>query len=571
MYANAQRSKLGDLLSKINKEVERTETEATLYKRQVEEYEIKFQQQLNEVKTIQQQVFEIEKAHMKMKKKYEDDIMQLRRQIDLLEGKANSQPVNGSLHNSTENSKKRPLPVQQQQVGNPNKRVRTNSDLRQSPSQSQNQQQPPQPRAQQPPTPIENQEENSRSIEVSEVTNSTNHTNTPNQTVASTPPNNNTVNTNNNSNNNGNNNTNNNNNNNGNNNNNNNNTANTPPENNNNNSNNESNDWVICYNPSVKKKLQVDLLHTLDHDSVVCCVSFNKEGNYLATGCNRSAQIFDTKTGKRAYYFSEQDSSAIGDLYIRSVCFSPDGKFLATGAEDNTVKIWDVYSQKIRNVLEGHDLDIYSLAFSRDGRHVISGSGDKKVKIWNIETGKCLYTLGDDEVGPKDGVTSISIEPDEGNLVAAGSLDKVVRIWDTRTGYFLDRYEGHSDSVYSVSFSPDGKSLASGSLDTTVKVWEYGGRARARCRQTLRGHKDFVLSVSYSPDGNWLVSGSKDRSLQFWNPRDGLAHIMLHGHTNSVISVALTEGMGTTPGSGCYATGSGDFRARIWSYTSNGT
>jgi glucose repression regulatory protein TUP1 len=319
-------------------------------------------------------------------------------------------------------------------------------------------------------------------------------------------------------------------------------------------------DWIFGYNPSVSKTIAIDLKHTEEHSSVVCCVRFSNDGNFLSTGCNRSAQIYDVETGVKVSTFTDENAKA-GDLYIRSVCFSPDGKFLAAGAEDKTVKVWDIEKKTIRHSLVGHELDIYSLDFSSDGRFIVSGSGDKKAKIWNMDTGKCQFTLGNDEAGPKDGVTSVAISPD-GRFVAAGSLDRIVRLWETETGYLVDKYEGHLDSVYSVAFSPDGKYLASGSLDKTLKLWDIGAtRPRSRCRLTFNGHKDFVLSVAFSPDGNWLISGSKDRSVQFWDPRTASPHLMLQGHKNSVISVAVS------PSGKNFATGSGDCRARIWSYT----
>ena len=114
-------------------------------------------------------------------------------------------------------------------------------------------------------------------------------------------------------------------------------------------------DWWVIFNQGVPRVLDVDLVHTLQHESVVCCVRFSADGKYLATGCNRSAQIYDTPTGLKTWYafvttmaptiltsFSvlvDPNAPKTGDLYIRSICFSPDGKYLATGAEDKVIRV----------------------------------------------------------------------------------------------------------------------------------------------------------------------------------------------------------------------------------------
>ncbi|KAG0212041.1 general transcription repressor [Mortierella sp. GBA30] len=328
----------------------------------------------------------------------------------------------------------------------------------------------------------------------------------------------------------------------------------------------EGADWFAISNPKVPQLLKVDLVHTMEHSSVVCCVRFSADGKYLATGCNRSAQIFDIYSGQSVCVLAD-DTAGKDDLYIRSVCFSPDGKYLATGAEDKQIRIWDIVRKKILMVLKGHEQDIYSLDFSRDGRIIVSGSGDQTARVWDMETGKCLFVLTVGDVDMKDaGVTSVAISPD-GRLVAAGSLDRMVRVWDTHTGQLLEKLEGHKDSVYSVAFAPDGQTLVSGSLDRTLKAWDLnlGGRNGPRgstCKATFHGHKDFVLSVAVSPDGKWVVSGSKDRGVQFWDPNSTNVQFMLQGHKNSVISVALS------PAGTYFATGSGDTRARVWSYES---
>ncbi|CAE6374077.1 unnamed protein product [Rhizoctonia solani] len=355
----------------------------------------------------------------------------------------------------------------------------------------------------------------------------------------------------------------------------------------------EGGDWFAIFNPKAKRAVDVSLTLTLAHESVVCCVRFSHDGKYLATGCNRSAQIYDTKTGAKTCVLIDEAATKTGDLYIRSVCFSPDGKYLATGAEDKQIRIWDIGKKRIQKYFEGHTQEIYSLDFSRDGRLIVSGSGDKTARIWDMETGSCkvLQIVEPDVVDA--GVTSVAISPD-GRLVAAGSLDTIVRLWETHTGNLVERLRGHQDSVYSVAFTPDGRGLVSGSLDKSLKHWDLrgllqntrlstplpqggnvpsnspnfpggsgrkeGGEKGSVCTTSFLGHKDYVLSVAVSPDNQWIVSGSKDRGVQFWDPRTATQQLMLQGHKNSVISIDLS------PAGGLLATGSGDWQARVWSY-----
>lgn len=98
-------------------------------------------------------------------------------------------------------------------------------------------------------------------------------------------------------------------------------------------------DWFAIFNPNVRRVLDVELVHNFAHSSVVCCVRFSLDGKYVATGCNRSAQIYDVATAHLVAHLQDTNLPEDGDLYIRSVCFSPDGKYLATGAEDKVIRV----------------------------------------------------------------------------------------------------------------------------------------------------------------------------------------------------------------------------------------
>lgn len=355
-------------------------------------------------------------------------------------------------------------------------------------------------------------------------------------------------------------------------------------------------DYYVVYNPAfvsaaAKPLLDVELVHTLSHLLVVCCVRFSKDGKQLATGCNKLTQVYSVDSGQLLHRLVDEllaagatagDAAAplqaTSDLYIRLVCFLPDGKFLATGAEDKIIRIWDLSTQQVVKRLRGHEQDIYSLDFFPDGQRLVSGSGDKTVRVWDCALGQCSFTLL-----IEDGVTTVAVSPD-GHYIAAGLLDWTVRVWDASTGFLVERLDlevehdnGHTDSVYLVAFTSNGREIVSGSLDKTCKLWllktapgravgapAVGSSTGSGCEVTYVGHKDFVLSVCATPNGDYILLGSKDRGMIMWDKRSGDPLLMLQGHRNSVISVSVGGSDGQT---GLFATGSGDCSAKIWRWT----
>ncbi|KAL2834176.1 hypothetical protein BDW59DRAFT_156119 [Aspergillus cavernicola] len=298
----------------------------------------------------------------------------------------------------------------------------------------------------------------------------------------------------------------------------------------------EGPDWYAVFNPEVPRVLDVVLVHDLVHDSIVCCVRFSPDGQYLATGSKNLARIFDVFTGQEIAVFQDETTDINSEeIYIRSICFSPGGRYLATGGEVEHIKIWDINARTMKYKLSGHEGTVFSIDWVNP-QHIISGGEDKTVRLWDTVDGKLIFTLR-----VEDTVAAVAMSPD-GSHMAAALISHNIKIWETTTGSLVEDLKGaggHKDSVYSLAFTPNGKYLVSGSLDNTVKIWELdlqpGVSNSGKCTQTLNGHKDYVICVYVTLDIRWVISGSKDRGVQFWDPSTGIAHMRVQGHTNTDI------------------------------------
>ncbi|KAG2749528.1 WD40 repeat-like protein [Suillus brevipes Sb2] len=278
--------------------------------------------------------------------------------------------------------------------------------------------------------------------------------------------------------------------------------------------------------------------------------------------CSRdgSLRVWNMKSGKQI-----GDDWRDGDSPVWSIALSPDGKKVVSGSEDGAVRLWDIDTCKVVEVWAGqYTRAVWSVCWSRDGRRVLSGSYDGTARQWEIESGETMpepieNILASIETGDEC-VYAVVYSPDT-TLIATGGPDGrddseyPIKIWDAKTGKLVATLKGHTDDVWCLAWTKDGKTLISGSWDSSIRTWNT-----TKWKQTavLDEHTSPVNAIAISPNDRILASVSDDKTARLWNLDNGQPMSSPIQHPQSVLCVSFSAG-GKQLATGCY-----DHNAYIW-------
>ena len=260
---------------------------------------------------------------------------------------------------------------------------------------------------------------------------------------------------------------------------------------------------------------RVEVLSSQDEEPQVYALKREGTGwslsrrNFLATVAAATGIAVTGRSGVKAQQTSTERSDVECDKVsahksiVYDLVISPDGRLLASGSWDNTIKLWSLPDGALLKTIEGHEAGVLSIDISSDGRLLASGGAENTIKLWSLPDGALLKTIE----GHEHSVNALSIAPN-GRFMASGSGDNTIKLWSLPDGVLLKTIEGHEDYVLSIDISPDGQLLASGGSDKTIRLWSLPAGELRICLMDLEASPSSVKGVTYkvrASTGHWLT------------------------------------------------------------------
>ncbi len=238
---------------------------------------------------------------------------------------------------------------------------------------------------------------------------------------------------------------------------------------------------------------------------------------------------------------------------VNSVTFTPDGKYLVSGSDDHTARLWERTTGKLIHVFQGHTGAVNSVAISPKGDLLVTGGADMIAILWEVSTGKLVHTYN----GHSDAITSVAFSP-KGDLILTASKDGTAILWGTQSGQQVRTFSGaHTAGINHGAFSPDGTQIVTASADKTAVVWSA---QTGQVLHTLTGHNGAVNSAIFSPGGGYILTGSADGTARLWKtPEDSPFKTLTGQGAQNVDAVAFSP-----DGNETYTT-SDDGQVNAWS------
>jgi WD40 repeat protein len=277
------------------------------------------------------------------------------------------------------------------------------------------------------------------------------------------------------------------------------------------------------------------------HTGAVRGLAISPDGKTIASGDNdNTIRIWDMASGKQLAVLKK--AAVYG---VDSLAFSPDGKTLASGNGGNTIKLWDVRTHKNRTLLdEVSEYAAPQVVFSADGKTLASGGACiQEIMVWDVTTGKQTAILPGHDIY---GVTVMAITPD-GKVLSTVGHDGAIKQWDVTTGKSIATRQ-LLEWTPAAAFSPDRKTLAAarparvaddGTIQEPecIKLWDV---ATGKELATFSGKTASVWLMVFSPDGKTLACGGEDGTIKLWEVATGKEWATLKGHSRQVTALAFT-------------------------------